>query len=303
MRQKLIYFIAIIACGIVTGGQTGNAQEPAAEAAVPEAISEKGVNGELEAVYESWRTSVREKNFNGWKSVTTESRQIEVENEIVSQKLEFPEALFDVPISAPSLEKLLLLDVLTRRETAASIYFGKADFGVGDPSKIRDNIIVVNYLKEGGRWRFDKLRVVKIPPDVLGMLRLNDLSFLKGPEFQPPVGLPDLPQRVPRPDYIAEIWINSVGYESTVSVNGREVGVISNTKTQTLLIGGLRRGENNVTVKTRKLDEIDLGIPDRLQIAIYALIPNQEKPQRVFHFLPAAGEIPKEKRMMFGVSH
>lgn len=302
MRQLQFIFnmLAIVAMPCVSS--LSHAQD---KPTVPESISEKSMKGELEAVFNSWRKASLTKNAVDWLRVTSKSRQIDVKNEIISQKLEFPDALFEVPFSAPSLENMQLLDIFTRRETSNSIYFGKADFRVGDPAQVKDNLIVLCYLKEEGRWRFDKLRIVKIPPesDIMGKLRLSDFSFLKGPEFQPPPQLPDLPQPVGRPDYIAEIWINSVGYETTIEVNGRETGTIVNARAKELVIGGLNKGRNTVLVKTKKIENIKLGVPDRVEIAIYAIKSIQDKPVRVFHFLPDPTDIPEEKSLSFGVSH
>ncbi|NNE90667.1 MAG: hypothetical protein HKN23_03385 [Verrucomicrobiales bacterium] len=281
--------ILTLAVALLTSPLFG--QEPESEPEeIPPAQSEPGMRGELEAVYNSWRKIMAKGDYNAWQAITASSRQVEVRNEIVSRRLKFPEALFQAPIQAPDISDLILLDVLTRPETAAAIYFGKANFGLTPPNEVRENIIVLRYQKENGKWLFDTMRVVKVESEVLGLIRGKDFSFLKDDTFQPLPKLPELPQPVPKPDYVAAIQVTSAGFESDITVNGRHVATVTNGTGGDLLIGGLRRGNNKIVVKTKPAENTT-GAPDRIEVAIYgAKTMTEEKTNRVFHWLPMSDE-------------
>jgi len=259
------------------------AQDAAAEVPV---ASDPSLRPTLEAVYLSWRNAMAATNVAEWEKSTALSRQFDTRNRIVSQKLPFPQALFDDPVEAPSLSGLIALGVLSTGETATSTYFGKANFGEGETA-VANNLIVLHFIREEGVWKFDNLRVVKLGNDgeILLQIRNQDFSFLRGKEFLPEPELPPLPPQVSQPDYIAEIWLTSLGYETEVSVNGILSGKISDNSGKDLLIGGLRKGENSITIKTKRIPESNQITP-RLEIAIYAAGGPGEQANRVFH-LPA----------------
>ena len=136
----------------------------------------------LESAYEAWRGAMAASDLPKWESTTAFSRQIETRNQIVSQKLPFPQALFDDPVEAPTLGGLIALGVLSTGDTATSTYFGKANFGNEPGVEITDNLLVLHFLREDGRWKFDNLRLVKLGNDteILLQIRNSDFSFLKG---------------------------------------------------------------------------------------------------------------------------
>ncbi|MEM9281798.1 MAG: hypothetical protein AAGA96_08230 [Verrucomicrobiota bacterium] len=245
----------------------------------------------LESSYHAWRESVVTQNHQQWEASTAYSRQIEIRNRIVSQKLPFPEAFFADPLKPPSLDGMIALGVLSTGQTATSTYYGKANFGAEPGTTISDNLMVLHFLLEEGAWKFDRLRLVKTGNDaeLLLQIRNSDFSFLNGIEFQPAQQLPPLPQPVNTPDLLAEIWVDSTGYEITVTVNGIPNGTFSNIKTAELLIGGLRNGENRIQLQIKPLEAIVEGSP-RVEVAIYAASGAEEQADRVFHYQP---EIPE----------
>ncbi len=246
--------------------------------------SDPSLRPTLEAIYHSWRSAMAAENIPAWEKVTALSRQMEIRNRIVSQKLPFPEALLEDPVQAPSLNGLIALGVFSTGSTATSTYFGKANFGEGQTA-VTDNLLVLHFLREEGIWKFDNVRVVKIgnDGDILLKIRNSDFSFLKGEEFLPAKTLPPLPQPASAPDYIAEVWITSAGYESEVRVNGFLAGKLSNSSGKDLVIGGVRRGVNSIEIKTKRLP-VGEEIAPRLEVAIYAAAGPGEKANRVFHF-------------------
>ena len=150
---------------------------------------------------------------------------------------------------------------------------------------------MLHFIREEGAWKFDNLRVVKLGNDgeILLQIRNQDFSFLKGEEFLPERQLPPLPPQVSQPDYIAEIWITSLGYEAEVSVNGVLSGKISDSSGKDLVIGGIRKGENSIQIKAKRIPEATQVTP-RFEVAIYAAAGPGEKANRVFH-LPASNTV------------
>lgn len=241
----------------------------------------------LEGVFNRWRIAIQSDNSAAWEESTAYSRQIEIRNRIVSQKLPFPGALFADPIGAPSLDGLIALGVLSTGNTATSTYFGKANFGDAEGVAIADNLLVLHFLKEEGRWKFDNLRIVRIGGDaeLLLQIRNSDFSFLSGIEFQPAPQLPPVPQPVNTPEFIAEVWVDATGYEVTVEVNGHPTGTFTNLKTTELVMGGVRSGQNSIRLTTRLLENAG-GASPKVEVAIYAAKDPSAQANRVFHYRP-----------------
>jgi len=265
--------------------------------ALAPAQSNPGLLKSLVGLYESWRKAVSSKDLAAWEQVTALSRQVAIRNRIVSEKAPFPRAFFEDPVQAPPLGGLVPLGCFSRGETATAIYFGKADFGLDvDSSQITENLIVLEFIKDEGIWKFDKLRVVKIGTDgeVLLKIRNQDFSFLKGEEFQPPLAPPPVPQLVSQPDYIAELWITAIGYEVEVRVNGNLSAKIANNSGKELVIGGLRRGQNSIEIKSTALASLKGKSRPKVEVAIYAQFA-KDNIRRVYHYLPGKEVDPVEK--------
>ena len=242
----------------------------------------------LENTYQAWHNAMVSKDFARWEEVTAFSRQMEIRNIIISQKLPFPETFFADPLEAPTLTGLIGLGVLSTGQTATSTYFGKADFGGTPKDGPIDNLIVLHFLREDGIWKFDRLRVVKTGNDseLLLQIRNADFSFLLGEEFQPTPQLPPVPQPVKAPDLIAEAWVDASGYKVNIVVNGYETGTFSNVKTAELILGGVRQGNNQITITTESMGDVSGGVP-KVEVAIYAADTPETEATRVFHYKPA----------------
>lgn len=258
------------------------------------ARSDNSIRVTLESTYAGWRRAIESRNLAEWERTTAFSRQIETRNRIVSQKLPFPQALFEDPVAAPALDGLIPLGVLSTGDTATSTYFGKANFGDEPGVAVPDNLLVLHFLREEGTWLFDNLRIVKIGNDgeLLLQIRNADFSFLAGPEFQPAPYLPPLPQPVETPALVAEVWIDATGHEVKITVNGHPAGPFKNVKVTELVIGGLHRGENSVKIETKALSESTGGVPPKVEIAIYAAEDPGGQATRVYHYKPGASPAP-----------
>ncbi len=279
-------FFSLFASSLFVLGAVPEAGAQGGEAA--KARPDNGLRPTLESVYLAWKKGMDAGNLALWEENTAFSRQIETRNRIVSQKLPFPQALFEDPVAAPSLGGLVSLGVLSTGETATSTYFGRADFGTEPGMAISDNLLVLHFLREEGRWKFDTLRIVKIGQDAELRLQIRngDFSFLGGDEFQPAPALPPVPQPVEAPAYVAEAWVDATGYEVKVTVNGHLVGDFRNIKMTELVMGGLRRGENRVRIESRLLG--GGSSPAKVEVGIYAAEDPAGEASRVFHFRPGA---------------
>lgn len=241
----------------------------------------------LESAYENWKVAMTTGDIKKWETTTAFSRQREIQNRIISQRLPFPHTLFADPMDSPQLGGLVSLGVLSNGFAATSTYFGRANFGNAAGTEIPDNLLVLHFLKEDGVWKFDNLRLVRIGDDgeILLQIRNTDFSFLEGAEFQPAEQLPPIPQPVTIPDMIAEAWIDATGYEVKVYVNNRLTGTFSNMKITELVNGGVNRGQNMIRIESKRLTEAGSGTP-KVEVAIYAAADAESKANRVFHYRP-----------------
>lgn len=287
-----VRFFSILTTIAVLGSPALMAQAPSADAAP--AVPQPELKREFEGLYLGWRDAMSQKDYNRWQRSTSSYRQAQTRNEVISQRLRFPDALFAVPVQAPDVSNLLHVAVLARGDAATSVYFGKADFGVGEAAAVTDNFIVLRFLREHGVWLFDNLRVVKFGNDPEMLLKISgqDFSFLESPEFQPPAEIPKVPGPVTAPDFLAEVWVTSVGFETTIEVNNQHSSKIANDTGRRLIIGGLKRGANRLKVTTRPAP-LDTGTPKYLEVAIYAAAKPEEEAKRVFHYRPGPGQMPE----------
>lgn len=295
MRRRIFSPLVLAAIYTVTLASMSQAQSTAQP--------DPSLRPTLESAYQAWRTAIASNNLAQWEAATAFSRQIEIRNRIVSQRLPFPQALFEDPIGTPGLEGLIGLGVFSTGTTATSTYFGKANFGSSDGVAVSDNILVLHFLREEGTWKFDNLRIVKIGNDaeILLKIRNADFSFLKDIEFQPAPQLPPIPQPVNTPDYIAEVWVDATGFEVTIEVNGHPTGTFSNIKISELVMGGIRSGQNSIKITTKLLENAG-GASPKVEVAIYAARDPEAQADRVYHYRPGASVAP-EVRENFTVTN
>ncbi len=248
----------------------------------------------LESTYNTWRYSMSQKDFNTWKSATATSRQMETRNRIISQRLRFPDSLFAVPLQAPSLSKLVLLSIFAKGDTANAIYFGKVNFGLGTDQTVSDNLMVLKFIRETSQWKFDNLRIIKFgsDSDLLQKINKQDFSFLQDPTFQPTGVTPTIAKAVKPPAYLAELWIAANGFEVTVNINnGNHKSRLKNDDGRDLIIGGLVRGKNTISLSISPV-ETKSTLPKRLEIGIYAAKAAGKPAKRVFHYAPDPANVP-----------
>jgi hypothetical protein len=239
----------------------------------------------LEAAYKRWSMAVETKNPTAWASAITMYRQVTTRNLIVSQGGAFPKAVFETSISPADTSGLRLLEAQAVGDTAHLLYFGKINVG-GDVAEIPDNLLMLKFFRDKGNWKFDSNKIIHLRtrPDLLEKLKQGAApDFLDLPEFTPPGKAPTVPAICPVPKHISGGTIQSIGYETDVTINGYEYYVRDNVL-KVFVIGGLSNGANQISLKAKKL-EVPKGSDRALELDLFT---KPTKPgangQRVFHY-------------------
>ena len=204
--------------------------------------------------YQAWQQAMVKSDSRQWQALTSSHRQMEVRNRILSEKRAFPASVFQVPTPPPSLNGLKTIHVSERGATAKAAFYGKIDFGVGgEPT---DNIMVVSYINEGGRWKYDKADFVNLTalPDVRKELAAGNLSYVREtPEFQATGQVPAVPMAINPAKYIAKVYVYCPNREVQVQVNRVSRHEFKNTKGHELVAGGAKDGVNDVVFTVKPL--------------------------------------------------
>lgn len=255
----------------------------------------------LESVYGQWRQSMLRKDYTLWKRTTAYARQVETRNVVVSKKEKFPASVFALALRPPALTGMRALSVKAKGPTATAVYFGKVDFAVGGQVP-KESLLVLRYLKEGNQWKFYRMAVMsQLPPDVLRDIRAKRYDFLKEPEFQPSGRGPAIQKECPKPDYVTDVHLISLGFDTEVKINGISDHVMSDYYGTQLVIGGLKRGKNSISIKGRSLGRSESG-QKNLKVTVHVKTGRRDRPAvKVFEFKPDPAKGPFEYRGTFTV--
>ncbi|MDB6139502.1 MAG: hypothetical protein JWO94_2574 [Verrucomicrobiaceae bacterium] len=210
----------------------------------------------LDKVYKEWRTALLAKSLDAWKRSTSTYRQVVSRNLIISQGQAYPDALFDLPVAPPDVFKLKLLEAEAVGPTAHLIYFGKVDLGLGvGPDQIPNNLLALKFFNENGAWKFDSSKFINLndSPDIREACENGRPEFLKHAPFNPPGVLPAIPKPCGKPDKVAALRIEAMGYEVTAHINGFDYPTVIDNATQEVIIGGLAHGDNDLTLNLKAL--------------------------------------------------
>lgn len=245
---------------------------------------------QLESSYDTWRTSLIQKNSRNWQQATAPHRVAEVRNRIISEGKPFPATVFSLPAPPPALGNLKFLEASVNGRTAKAAYFGKVDFGVGGSPT--DNLLVLSFIRGATTWLYDRADYVNLTalPEVRKELARGDLQYLKGvPEAKPSGIVPPVPIQVNPATTLAKVYVFCPGREVQVQVNKVSRHRFANAKEAEIVIGGARPGSNEVQFTIRKL-EGGLGT-EALVIRVYLLsrVAGQ-KPIKAFEYLVNEGE-------------
>lgn len=219
------------------------------------ASAQEAIQPGLEKTYNLWRNSLIAKDARTWQQVTAPHRQAEVRNRIVSEKLPFPAAVFELPAPPPALKGLKFLEATQNGRTAKAAYFGKIDFGVGgEPT---DNLLVLSFVQGANGWLYDRADFVNLAslPEARKELAAGDLAYLKGvPEAQPSGIVPPTPIAANPATTIAKVYVFCPGREVQMQVNKISRHRFANAKDADIVIGGAREGANEVQYSIKALE-------------------------------------------------
>lgn len=247
----------------------------------------------LETTYSAWREAMIRRDPNAWQRVTAEHRRVEVKNRIISEKMPFPAAVFQLPAQPPSIQGLQFLEAKQNGATAKASYFGKIDFGVGgDPS---DNLLVLSFVRGAGGWLYDRSDYVNLValPAVRKELAAGNLKYLKEtPEAQPSGIVPATPIAATPAKHIAKVYVFCPGREVNVQINKISRHRFANAKEAEIVIGGAVDGLNEVQYSIKKL-EGSTG-KEVMTIRVYLMSEKEgAKPIKAFEYQIAEKEAAK----------
>lgn len=282
MKHRQIILWTVILVASFFGVKKSHAQAPGVQ---PELVKP------LMDTYEYWQKATALQNYNGWKAITASHRIIAIQNRIFSEKGTFPADVFNTPAPAPTLAGLKVLRARSNGQTAKLVCFGKVNFGVGgDPS---ENILVISYLHEGGRWKYDFAEFVNLSglTDIRKKLKAGDTAYLDGEAFMPDGKLPRQPIKVGPAKYIAKVYTYCPGREIRVSVNDISKHRFQDTQQSEVVIGGARDGANNVWYSIKNLPGYTGNEPVTVRVYLFSQIPGV-KPINVFQYETKEGQKP-----------
>jgi hypothetical protein len=210
----------------------------------------------LETTYKAWRGAMMEGKFEQWRATTSAFRQAVTRNMIVSQKMPFPQALFEIPVEPPDLRGLRLLDIRSRGAQAQLVYAG--DLGLAPPdAPSKDSLLSIRFQLEPSGWKYDSSRFMAIHtnPDIVAMLAKGDVSFLKGADFALPAQMPPVPEACPVPDHVAAVELISPGATTRALFRGTAYPYVTDSDSRDLLMGGLTNGPNTLEVEVASVED------------------------------------------------
>jgi len=220
------------------------------------AADDEALRASLDKVYKDWRNALVARSLEDWKRSTTTYRQVVSRNLIISQGVAYPDALFDLPVAPPDVFKLKLLEVEAVGPTAHLIYYGKVDLGLGvSADKIPNNLLALKFFNENGQWKFDSSKFINLndSPDIRTACENGRPEFVKHPPFNPPGVLPAVPKPCGKPEKVAALRIEAMGYEVTAHVNRFDYPTVIDNATQEIIIGGLSVGDNDLVLDIKAL--------------------------------------------------
>ena len=195
--------------------------------------------------YNSWRNSMIRGDFQAWQKHTAAYRRVVTRNNIVSQKLEFPAALFTVPIKPASIEGMKPIQARAIKRTGQLVFFGRIDVGIDLPegTELPESLLILKFIKDGSVWKFNTLSLLNLngADEIKAQIANEDYEFLNAGNFVPPGYVPLTPRECPVPDYVAQIQITSFGYDTVVTINGVSTHEVTDNTASGLIIGGLQR--------------------------------------------------------------
>lgn len=248
---------------------------------------------DFKRTYGFWQKAMATKDFRIWDSITSSERKKEIRNKIYSEKFSYPQEIFAIPFVPPPLEDLKLLQVKASGSWGKAVFFGKIDFGVG--GKPTDNLMVVSLVKQQAHWRFAGAEYINLSalPVVRSAILKGDFSYLKGKDFLPaPIPVKNTVSLSGPVPIIAKVYAYCPGRAVKAIVNGKSNHLFQNTKQAEVVIGGVRKGRNEIQFR---VNELPGGLGNEpLTVRVYAMSKVKGlMPVKAFEYLVKEKEIPK----------
>ncbi|MBV6497899.1 MAG: hypothetical protein CJBNEKGG_00113 [Prosthecobacter sp.] len=286
LRQPLLLVLACLTCAASLPAQSGEEVRPA-----------------LELAYARWRSAVEARDAKDWASSITMHRQVITRNMVISQGLAFPKSVFDTMLAPAETRGLRLLEAQAVGDTAHLLYFGKVNMGDA-PDVIPENLLMLKFFRENGAWKFDSSKLIQLstqPERRAKLLAGEPPDFLDLPEFTPPGKAPAPPPLAPVPDHITGCTLQSIGYETTLIVNGQE-HFVNDSIIRLFLTGGLRNGGNSIQLKVKRLD-VPKEVEPVLVVDMFTKPEARgEKGNRVFHYEYKGSQAPSADKTAWTLS-
>lgn len=263
----------------------------------PALALDQNLGQELEGVYSKYRQALTQQDSKGWLNLTARYRQMALRNQVVSQGLPWPRAVFDLALKPPPSTALKMIDVTVHGSVARLCYYGKIDFGIpGEAAP--ENALVIWFLREGEAWKFNTIQYANLnaDPDLKLKIANGDASFLRQSEFDLPATAPAVPRPCEAPYHVAHLNVVANGCRATVSVNGLNEERFDSAAATRVVIGGLRKGPNKVRINLTPTPGI---APENVTLSVEITTANHQpgKPEpRVFEwkYLPGQTTVPAE---------
>jgi hypothetical protein len=253
------------------------------------ADADPALRADLERVYLDWRGAIMAKSISTWTRSTALYRQMSARNLIISQKLRYPDAIFDLPMQPPDIVPLKLIEAEAVGPTAHLVYKGRVNLGLDiDEKDLPEALLVLKFYQENSAWKFDTSRMIRLTdaPEMQKDLASGRMEFLKQPAFTPSGIVPATPKPCRAPDYVAALRIEAMGYDVIATMNGVDYPNVRDDAVQQLIIGGLVRGDNSVKLQLKPLPIPD-GEQRVLEVQVVVITGEEKKPtQRVFLWNP-----------------
>jgi hypothetical protein len=278
-------------------------------ACLPEPVAAQTAGPELEAAlvaaYGRWRDAMLRQDARAWAGAITQYRQVVTRNKLVSEKQAFPDQVFATAGDPPKLDGLRLLEAEAAGKTAHLVYFGKVDIGQ-DRDLLKDTLLKLKFGFENGGWKYDSNRFTSFDtaPEMLKALQSGKKAdFLDTPEFTPPGTMPPVPPLCRVPEFKGGYKLQSFGYETQVLMNGFDYTPVEDALDQQVVIGGLVRGQNEITLRMTPVPTPENG-KSAVQIRLYRLdVTQPDKPGiEVLRWEAPDGKAPKQITLPFTVN-
>lgn len=257
-----------------------------------------------DTIYNTWRVAMMRGNENAWRNSTTRSRQVKVRNLIVSQKGKFPQDVFRDQPTPPALENFSYVGALAgpSNRTLSATYLGKVQLGENGKSEM--NALVLEFVHEGGKWRYDQSRLFNLSrlPEVEKRLRAGDVSVLQEQDgFHPYTEAPTVPPVCPLPQLIGKVFVDAQGRTIDMRINGVSLHNFSDERRADVISGGLKRGLNTVTYTIRTTND---NSKSAMAIGLFVMPETPgNKPVCVFDHIIDPGDAAEGGSFSFAISN